>query len=213
MRRWQAIFLAGRLVASEMYPNTGKRANSLFGRWTMIRLFTLVAFVGAVLFAGVLPLAAEEPTADDYLNFFKPFVGEWTVKYKLGDKTGECDFSLSLSSTKRCFAWQQGAMDEFPAVQSLDGYDGATKKWKSSAFDAAGDHWVTYYSTDAKSLKGTQATFEMDQTQTKLDGTVIRWRYKATFIMKPNEIKVIQTEQTRNGEKLPDFEFLNIRKK
>jgi hypothetical protein len=169
--------------------------------------------LGSLLILTGFPVVAEEPSAEDYLTFFKPFVGEWTVKTKFGSETGECSFSLRLSPTSRCLEWEMGAVGEFPATHSLDGYDGASKKWKGCAFDAAGDHWITYYATDAKSLKGKQATFDVEQIQAKVDGTIIRWRYKAIYTMKPDEIKVVQTEQTRNGEKLPDFELVNLRKK
>ncbi|MCR4412748.1 MAG: hypothetical protein NUV77_10025 [Thermoguttaceae bacterium] len=177
----------------------------------MNRLYLLLAVLGVVLLLSA-PLAAGEPTADAYLDFFKPIVGQWTVKAKMGDKTAEGTFSATLSPTKRSLVCTGSAWFQFPAFQSIDGYDPESKKWKTSGFNAAGEHWVTYYSADAESLKGSQATFKVETIIAKLDGTKDTWRAIDTITIGKGQWKSLWTSQTLNGEKQPDEEYIFVRR-
>jgi hypothetical protein len=154
-----------------------------------------------------------EPTADDYLNFFKPVVGEWIVKAKIGDKMMKGTFSCKLSPSKRCLVWYGSAIAPYGASQSVDGYDPMAKKWKGCAFSADGGHQVTtYLVVDPNSLKGNKAEFKCEATEAKANGEEIKWRWQTVFILGKDEWRILTTEQTKNGEKTPDEEYVYERK-
>lgn len=171
-----------------------------------------LALVVAWLFCISVGMSAE-PAGEDYLNFFRPFVGEWAVKAKIGDKPGEGTFSCTLSPTKRCLVWYATAIAPYSAAQSVDGYDPVAKKWTGCSFTAEGSHQVTtYLCADPQSLKSNKAEFQCEATEAKADGEVVKWRWHVTFIKDTNKWTVLTTEQTRNGEKTPDEEVVYERK-
>jgi hypothetical protein len=157
---------------------------------------------------------AAEPTADDYVSFFKPLAGEWAMKVTIGDKHSDAQFDAKLLPDKKCFVSTFSGVRPYPAFTSIDGYDPAAKKWKVTAFDTAGDHWVTYLSANAETLKGGKpATLDCSGEQIQPDGTVIRWKSKWTYSFDDNKFVIKITQQTRNGEKTPDEEYVSTRKK
>jgi hypothetical protein len=170
--------------------------------------FSVVAFLLCTSVA-----VSAEPTGDDYLKFFKPLAGNWTVKAKIGDKNAEGTFTCRLSQTKRCLVWYGSAMASYPAAQSVDGFDPATKKWTGCAYTAAGDRTITTCVVDdPAALKGKEATFTVEMTEIKADGKINKWQVKNVFILGKDECKIIAKEQMRNGEKLPDEEFVYQRR-
>jgi len=158
---------------------------------------------------------SSEPTADDYLNFFKPLIGEWTAKITVGEKAGQGTFSCRLSPTKRCLVWYGASNLPLPNTHSIDGYDPVAKKWKGFAFAADGSHRVTMYqAADADSLKVDKAEFKCEATEAKADGEVVKWRWQTTFILGRDTCKVLYTALADSeGEKAPDVEFIYERKR
>lgn len=152
------------------------------------------------------PLAADEPTADDYFAFFKPALGDWTCTYRCGEKTAEGSYTSRLSTTGRCIEEAGTAILQYPAFQGLSGYDPVVKKWKSSAFNTAGEHWVSYVSTDAAALRREQVTFHWEATVAKPGGRIDVWRGDLTVTVGQDEWKQVFTNQTLNGEQHPDEE-------
>jgi hypothetical protein len=160
------------------------------------------------------PAIAAEPTADDYLKFFtKGGEGEWVVKVKIGDKWGEGTFSAKVSLTKNCIVCFGSAILDYPAYQEIDGYDPGSKKWKWTAFNTAGEHWVTYLSGDAEALKGNQATFTFETTIAKPDGKKDVWRGSLKVKWEKDAFTNVFSEQTLNGGKQPDEDYIFMRKK
>jgi hypothetical protein len=135
------------------------------------------------------------------------------MRAKLGDKMEEGTFSLSVSRTGRGFSWHASGIGPYAPMESLDGYDPATKRWKRCAFRSNGEHRVTYYQTDAKSLRGKQATFQIEELEAKEDGTTVRSQSKTTFVMGPQDIKILVKELVVGNEKKPDEEWTYERKK
>ena len=170
-----------------------------------------LAFVAASLVCA--PLVAAEPTADDYLNFWKTLPGQWVVRVKIGDKTAEGTWQCRLSATKRCLVWYGSAILQYPATQSLDGYDPESKRWKMSAFSTAGEHATTYLSADADALKGNQATFKMEGVVVKPDGKKDTSIGKWTFTIGNDEWKLVCSGLTLNGVPQPDEEYVYTRKR
>lgn len=156
---------------------------------------------------------SSEPTADDYLKFFEPLLGEWAMTAKIGDTVGEGTFSCRLARTGNCLLWYGSAIAPYPASQSLDGYDPVLKKWKGCSFSADGRHQViTYLPTDAEALKSNRAEFKCEATESKATGEVVTWEWKATFVFGDNEWKLFIKDQIKNGEKTPDEEIVYKRK-
>jgi len=171
-----------------------------------------LAFVAAYLVCA--PVLAAEPTADDYIRFFKPLAGDFTVKAKIGDKEFEATSSAKLLADKKCFVVTGSEVPPYPAFTSIDGYDPAAKKWKSTGYSTEGELWVTYLSASAESLKGRKnVALDAEQTQIKADGSIVKWKSKWTYTFAADKVVVTTTEQTRNGEKTPDEEWVYTPKK
>ena len=66
-----------------------------------VSVFSVVALLGLVSAAASF---AAEPTADDYLNFFKRLQGQWTVQGKMGDKTAEGTLKLVGGLLRQVFS-------------------------------------------------------------------------------------------------------------
>jgi hypothetical protein len=171
-----------------------------------------LAFVAACLVCA--PVVAAEPTADDYLNFWRTLPGQWILKLKIGDKVAEGTWQCRLSETKRCLVWSGSAVLQYPAIESIDGFDPESKRWKMSGFTTAGEHTITYLSADADALKTNQATFKMEGVTVKPDGKKDTWLGKWIFtIVSNDEWKLVCSGLTLNGVPQPDEEYVYTRKK
>jgi hypothetical protein len=147
------------------------------------------------------------PTPDDYLRFFTPFMGDYTVKCKIGDNVADSTWSGRLSSTGRGFVCKGGAVLQYAAFETVDGYDPSTKKWKSSGITGTGEHGVTFLETDAASLRGKAATFQMEQTLAKPDGSTETWKGDWVFELGESGFTLVCKNLTMNGAKQPDEEY------
>lgn len=179
----------------------------------MKRFATVLSVVAVLSLVSVATSFAAEPTADDYIGFFKPLFGEFDAKAKVGDKQAETQLRCRLLANKKCCITSLGEVPPYPAFTSIDGYDPSAKKWKMTGFDTAGDHWITYLWADAETLKNRErGSLNASAQQIKPDGTVIEWKGKWTYTFADGKIVVFITEQTRNGEKTPDEEYAYTRK-
>jgi hypothetical protein len=131
----------------------------------------------------------------------------------MGDKTAEGTFSAKASPTTRCIVSFGSAIFQYPAFEAIEGYDPGSKMWKWSAFNAAGEHWVTYCSADAEALKGSRPTYKYETTVAKPDGKKDVWRGKLTITFGKDEFRSVFSENTLNGEKQPDEQYVYTRKK
>ena len=170
-----------------------------------------LAFVAASLVCA--PVVAAEPTADDFLTFWKPLPRQWVVRVKIGDKTAERTWQCRLSETKRSLVCYGSALLQYPAFQSVDGYDPESKRWKIAAFTTAGEHTIIYLGADADALKGKQATFKMEGVVVKPDGKKDTLLGKWIFtIIGNDEWKLVCSGLTLNGDKQRDEEYVFTRK-
>ena len=106
-----------------------------------------------------VPGLAAEPTADDYLTFFKPIIGEWNATFRSGDSISQGELTLSLSPTKGSIIESARGFGPIPAFDGVSGFDPETKSWKSLFFNAKGE-CVTRYCCAPK-LKGNEASFQV----------------------------------------------------
>jgi hypothetical protein len=89
----------------------------------MQRLATVLSVLGLFNFVLVAASTAAEPTADDYVAFFKPCSGEFDAKVKVGDKQAETQLRCRLLANKKCFITSLGEVPPYPAFTSIDGFD------------------------------------------------------------------------------------------
>ncbi len=164
----------------------------------------------AALLAGSVAPAAE-PTAEDYLNFLRPVIGQWNVTVRIGDQTAETTFSARLSPSKRSIVSSSGKVLQYPAFDAIEGYDASAKKWKWTAFVSDGGHTVAYSTADAAELKGNEATFHIESLVVNADGTTDKWQSALTITTAENEWKQCFRNVRLNGEKQPDEEWVYVR--
>lgn len=169
-----------------------------------------VPLLALALLAGSVAPAAE-PTADDYLNFLRPVIGQWNVTVRIGDQTAETTFSARLSPSKRSIVSSGGKVLQYPAFDAIEGYDASTKKWKWTAFVSDGGHTVAYSTADAAELKGNEATFHIESTVVNADGTTDKWQSELTITKAENQWKQYFHDVRLNGEKQPDEEWVYVR--
>jgi hypothetical protein len=155
---------------------------------------------------------AAGPAAQDYFNFIKRVEGDWTVKGKTGEKSQESTFSARVPAGSRCVVSSIGAILQYPALEAIEGYDPAAKKWKWSAIANTGEQLVCYSTADAASLKGDRATFNFETTMAKPDGKTDTFRGEMAITILNDQWTQVYTNQMLNGEKLPDEKYVYSRK-
>lgn len=79
-------------------------------------------------------VGAQELTAEDYVQYFKPLVGSWKTTTETEGKVIPGSFRLCISQNGKCFVgYHEGGF--LPSVQTIDGYDPATKKYITAEFN------------------------------------------------------------------------------
>ncbi|MCL4195406.1 MAG: hypothetical protein KJZ87_26950, partial [Thermoguttaceae bacterium] len=73
------------------------------------------------------PLAAAEPTAEDYITYHMPLLGDWKASAEEAGKVYSGDASWRLAAGGKCFLLRVNLAGR-PGDQDLVGYDPAAKK-------------------------------------------------------------------------------------
>ena len=115
----------------------------------MKRSTTGLAILLACLVFSVSGVAAEEPTAEDYMEFFAYYVGEWTFETDSGSKG---TVAYTRSPNGQCLVAYL-TMDGKPATQAIEGYHPGKKCWRHVAWYADGGHGELTLKLDAATLK------------------------------------------------------------
>ncbi len=112
---------------------------------------------------------ADEPTADEYLNFYKFQVGKWTARIE-GNEIGTATWEVSPNG--RCLEFMV-VLNGQPANHGLEGYDPHDKCWTSFAFYRDGGLGVGKTKVDAATIKAgaVGATLKVQWRVTGADGT------------------------------------------
>jgi hypothetical protein len=181
----------------------------------MNRLLPLLAVVGFDLFLVALAAVAEEPTADDYIELWKPLVGTWKKVVVVDGKTVEGTSLFTLSRTKKCLVtYSEGCLH--PASEAIHGYDPVAKQWKVTSYDADGGYAVEVVTVkDMKKGKvlgpDYSTTSEMvrhskDGKKTTISATVKYMAYGE------DRIEAISTDRKEDGQSRPDMKFVMERR-
>jgi len=177
----------------------------------MNRLLLALAVVGLAFFLVAPAAVAQEVTADDYIELFKPIVGTWKTLLTVDGKTVEGWGRFRLSRTNKCFvAYGEGGGS--PAIQRIEGYDPATKQWKTATFDADGGYSVAVITVkDMKKGKRLDTNYSTayEEVRYSKDGkkTVISNNLKITAYDK-DRIEGVLTESKEEGQPRPDTKFI-----
>lgn len=146
-------------------------------------------------------------TAQDYIDFLKPFEGDWKTKLESEGKVVEGTWSGHLSPAKTCYI-TQGTVAGQPSFQGIDGYDAGTKKWTVASFDSNGGFALARIALEGVKRGdrfGRGVTFTGIERTSKKDGTTSEVTY--TCICKEcsiNEIVYVVFNRKENGEPKPD---------
>ena len=116
----------------------------------MNRLMPTLVFLGLVCLVSTSAGVAEELTADDYIEFWKPLAGVWKGVVESDGKSMDTLWRARLARNQKCFITYATGGDS-PAMQTIDGFDPVTKRWTVVGFDADGG-----FSIDAFELRDMQ---------------------------------------------------------
>jgi hypothetical protein len=109
-----------------------------------------VALMAFAFFASTV--VADEPTAEDYMKFWKPIVGTWEMITSVDDEVSVSTWTCRPSPTKWCYM-SHGSSEGLPEFQTIDGYDPELKCWKAVAFDTEGGHRIRLVHCDMSKAK------------------------------------------------------------
>ncbi|MGI6420270.1 MAG: hypothetical protein ACOX1P_31960 [Thermoguttaceae bacterium] len=138
--------------------------------------------VEGVLHAKRIPKEIQkEPTADDYMKFFKYVAGQWKTKGTIGGESFEGTWSSELSPTGRCLV-AYSTMDGKPFDHVLHGYDPEAKCWTGLGFQADG------------AVVQIQARFVPESLREGLLGAKLRGKVKV--IIPEGKVKSVETVTT-----------------
>jgi hypothetical protein len=206
-REWVGRIIADSAIelgSSVLQPFLNERSTK------MKRLTTVFVILVTCLSLTTVSAVAEEPTAEDYMKFWKPLVGTWTFKIETDGEVAESTYRYLPSPSKRCYVAVNKETGGTVA-QSLDGYDPERKCWKAIGFDseATFDESLIFIENmkEVKQLSsGAKGTYR--QKRVKSDGEVITqtgdWVWsefdgeKGTLLL---------THLMQDGEKQPDVKY------
>jgi hypothetical protein len=180
----------------------------------MKRLLLSLMVVGFVFFLAAPAAVAQELTADDYVELFKPLVGVWKNVTTVDGKAVEGRFWCRLSRTNKCLV-SYGEGGTLPASESLQGYDPVAKQWKVAAFDADGGYSLTAITIkDMKKGKtlGTDYIATSETVRYSQDGkkTASSDTVKVTAFSQ-DRIEALVTDRKEDGQPQPDIKFVTER--
>jgi hypothetical protein len=109
-----------------------------------------VFFVPVVILCiTVSAVVGQEPTAEDYMSFFKYYEGEWECAI---DDGRDATMNYTLSPNGKCFVLYL-TIDGKAGTHAIEGYDPSKKCWKNVSWYAEGGHGEVTFILDAVTLK------------------------------------------------------------
>lgn len=176
----------------------------------MNRLLLSLAVIGFILFLATPAAVAQELTPEDYVQYFKPLVGSWKTTTETDGKVIPGSFRLRVSQNGQCFiGYHEGGF--LPSVQTIDGYDPATKKYITAEFNPElGFVLVTYECANVKPGKtlGEEVIGKCEVRAAGKDGKPSI----TTYIMKCTKVDekmvvLVWADGKSNGNPVPDIKL------
>lgn len=160
--------------------------------------------------AVIPPPATDAVTAQNYIDFVKPFEGSWKTRLESDGEAVEGTWTGRLSPAKTCYV-TQGRNTGRPAFQSIDGYDPVAKKWAIAAFYSGGGFSlakIDFAGVKKGQLfgKGTIGTAEDRVFNSDGTTTITMWKSECLECT-DNRIVYVLSDRKENGEPKPDRKF------
>lgn len=152
--------------------------------------------------------AEDDATAEDFLRYFKPLIGEWRETIAVeGEPASECRWSCKLSPTGRCFVTTRSDTNGKPFLQTVEGYDPESKGWKIVCFFANGDHAIITIRAQGEDIRrpGKQVTVKQETRLVRSDGAVMSEKRTAVYTdLGQDKWECLMKEHTtESGDKVP----------
>jgi hypothetical protein len=172
-----------------------------------MRRFMLCSVLSALIVSSV---GADEPTAEDYIQYWQPIFGMWEMTTTVGDDVSVAKWTSRLSPTKRCFVTHESS-EGLPEFHTIDGYDPELKCWKAVAFDSEGTHRIRLIRCDMSNVKRLSkgATGESEEKSVSVDGTITNTTADFTCLAATKDRIVWLIENRKvNGAPQPDMKVV-----
>ena len=174
----------------------------------MRRYFFMLTSVGLVLAAIAQQSPAEELTAKDYTDFWRPVVGNWKMTDEMGGETTTGIFRFHVAPNKKCILLYHGAPGA-PYTQQLQGYDPVTKKLIAVGFRDTGDYQIQTIIIDGMekgkiAAKGIGGSWEMKVfgTDGKTTITTSKWSFEDVG---KKRVVMLWSDMKEDGKPVPEL--------
>ena len=154
--------------------------------------------------------AAEDLTADDYMEFWKPVVGTWKGTFELDGKTVPITFRLRIAPNKKCILLYDDSDGE-PGTQQLQVYDPVAKHEIAWGVDKDGRRQIQKIMIDGmkkgmKAAKGVGGSWEAKEFTN--DGKTITTTCKWSFTrLDDTHSTMVWTDVKEDGKPKPDMKM------
>jgi len=145
-----------------------------------MKTFALAATLMGCLSAAA-SVVAEEPTAEDYMKFFKYLEGQWKTSGTLKGESFEGTWTAKRSPTGHCLDVCSTISGQ-PFDHFLHGYDPGAKCWRGCGFQADG------------AFIQLQARFDPESLPVRFPGAKLKGKAKA--VTAAGEVKSVETVTT-----------------
>jgi hypothetical protein len=153
---------------------------------------------------------SQQEAAQNYIDFFEPFEGDWRTKLESEGEVVEGKWSGHLSPAKLCYI-SQGTSAGQPSSQGIHGYDAGTNKWTVASFNSDGEFSISRLDFGEirkgdRFKRGTSG--DSMRVISHNDGTTTEVTCK--FVCKEcseDEIVYVLFNRKENGESKPDQTF------
>ncbi len=149
----------------------------------MTRLMVALAFLGLVGVLAVPSAVAQELTADDYVQFWRPIVGTWKGTFEIDGKTNPITFHFRIAPNKKCILLYDDSEGE-PGTQQLQVYDPIAKHEIAWGVDKDGNRQIQKIVIDGmkkgmKAAKGVGGSWELQvfDNDGKTTTTTCKWSF------------------------------------
>ena len=148
-----------------------------------------------VAFLQIATTLADEPKSEDYVTFFKHYVGVWKCEVSNGS-SGTLTYEVAPNG--QCLIGQL-TIDGKPETQAIEGFDPLEKCWKHVAWYADGGHGLLTFKLDKETLIAGPSghTIKGSWVQHTADGQkkeaiiVNKWTDQNSWIFESGDLRAI----------------------
>jgi hypothetical protein len=176
----------------------------------MKRLSLVLVVMGLGLFLFVPVAAAEELTADDYVEFWRPVIGTWQGTIEIDGQAGSTTFRFRIAPNRKCILVSDEG--DGPGLQQIQVYDPVAKHEIAWGVDKDGQRQIQTIVTDGvkkgmRAAKGVGGSWELKVFTN--DGRTITETSKWVFTeLSDTSVAIVWSDVRRDGEPKPDSKLI-----